>query len=100
MPIEAFVMVPHDRAHRIERSHRAAQRFADDRVALHQVVLTNREARTFKKDAVGDRNLSDIVEKRATVQRLEFFSLETEILTEQRRVLREPFAMTFGVRIA
>ena len=89
-----------DRADRLERAHGAAQVVADDRMLLHQRVLGARQLAFLEQHPIGNRDLADVVEERAAVERVEIVAVEIQRRAERGRVLREAVAVILGVRIA
>jgi len=93
-------MMTDDQTHRIERSHRAAQLVADRRVALHQLVFLPRQLSLLQQHAIRDRDLADVVQERAAMQRVEIGLIQPQLTAECGRVVGEPLAMSLGARVA
>jgi len=98
--IHPLVMVSHDRPHGLERADAAARRVADDGMFFHLLVLATRERPFLEQNTIWNRNLADVVEKGAPIERVEIRLIEAEASAERRRVLGQPLAVPLRVRIA
>ena len=89
-----------DRPHRVERADGPAQIVANRGVVLHQRVLLPRQLALLQQHPIGDRDLADVVEKGAAMQRLEIGLVQGEMPAERGGVIGQPLAVPFGARIA
>src|SRR5215471_380515 len=99
LPVPAFVVVPDDGPDQTKRPHRDDQAIAGGRVLLHQPPLLGAERASLEEDAVGYRNLAEVVEEPAQTQRLQLVFAQSKSLAECHRPRSQPDAVPGGIRV-
>ena len=98
-PVPALVVVPDDGAHRAERPHRQDEAVAGGRVLFHEPALVRAEGTRLEEDAVGHRDLPQVVQEAAQAERLQLLRAEPQPLAELHRARGQPHAVPGRVRV-
>ena len=98
--IEVLMMVADDGQHQAQRSQWAADIFAGDGMALHDLPFFRCEVSALFQDFIRDSDFPQIMKIAAATKGNNFFFIEQQMSSEIAGILSQSLAVAFGIWIA